>query len=217
VLTSAFVGRTNVGWFDRLTPEHGVVQEPGDLPAIDPKVASRLLAKLNGLGYSGTMNTSPEATTLLYNFWLTLPTEVRTVARFKKHIKLDAYLMAFGRGVRTVEVSDMQDAIKIFQRQMVIRRVMFRGEVPNRVGFYFGLIKELTEWMRRRLQEGMAPDLVARSWRDYEKKTNARRNNEEDIFTRAMDNHARHHLVKVTVKAKNGHTYERYLPMAEDE
>lgn len=217
VLTSAFVGRTNVGWFDRLTPEYGVPQEPGDLPAIDETTKSRLLAKLNNLGYSGTMNTSLDATHLLHEFWLTLPAEVRTVARFKKHIKLDAYLMAFGRGLRTVEVSDMEDAIKIFKRQLCIRRVMFRGEVPNRVGFYLGLIKQLTEWMRRRLKEGIAPDMVARSWRDYERKTNAHRNNEEDIFTRAMDNHARHHLVKVTVKSKNGSNYERYLPMAEDE
>ena len=36
-------------------------------------------------------------------------------------------------------------------------RVMFHGEAKDRIGFYLGLIKELTEWMRRRLAEGLPP------------------------------------------------------------
>ncbi len=217
VFTSAFAGRTKVGWYDRLVPEYGVPQEPGNLPQIDDAVATRLLTKLSKLPYSGTMTVSSEASSCLDLFWATLEPEVRTVARLKKQLKLDAYLMAFGRGAKAAELSDIEDAIKTFKRQVAIRRVMFRGEVPNRVGFYLGLIKELTEWMRRRLAEGIPEAQVARSWRDYELKTNARRNNEEDVFGRAMETHAKHHLYKVPVKAKNGHTYERYLPLPEDE
>ncbi len=111
----------------------------------------------------------------------------------------------------------MEDAIKIFTRQLAIRRVMFKGEAPSRSGFYSGLIKELTEWMRQRLAEGVPEDRVARSWRDYEKKTNARRNNEEDVFGRSMELHAKHHLYKKNIKSRNGHVYERYLPLPEDE
>jgi len=217
VYTSAFAGRTDVGWYDRLIPEYGVPVEPGDLPPIDDIEAAKLLMEINNLNYSGKMGTSSEAKTLLNEFWSAQPLEVKTVARWKKHLRLDAYLIAFGRGVQVVEKSDIADAIKNFVRQLAIRKVLFRGEVPNRVGFYLALIKDLTEWMRRRLAEGIPEADVARSWRDYEHKTNARRNNEEDIFGRAMETHVKHHLYKVEVQAKNGRTYNRYLPLPEDE
>ena len=215
---SSFTGRTKLGWWDRLVPEHGVPQETGDLPPINETEAAQLLTELNNLSYSGTMKMSPEAKDALKEFWLAQTPEIRTKARWKKHLQLDAYLMAFGRGVETVEKSDMEGAIRNFNRQVVIRRVMFHGEAKDRVGFYLSLIKELTEWMRRRLQEGLPPEQVARSWSDYETKTNARRNNEEHIFKKAMDTHTPFHLYKVDVKAKNGHTYQKYLPVPlEDE
>ena len=213
----SFIGRTEVGWWDRLTPEHGVPQETGDLPPISDEVLSRLLKKLNGLPYSGTMTMSTEAKACLEQFWATQSPEVRKVARLKKGLKLDAYLMAFGRGLKVVELEDVEDAIKIFVRQLVIRRVTFRGEAPSRVGYYLGLIKELTQWMRDRLADGIPEAEVARSWRDYERKSNAGRNNEEDIFERAMGTHAKRHLRPVQIKSKNGHTYERYLPLLKDE
>ena len=90
---------------------------------------------------------------------------------------------------------------------------MSHGEAKDRIGFYLSLIKELTEWMRRRLAEGLPPEQVARSWTDYESKTNARRNNEEHVFKKAMDTHTPFHFYKVDIKARNGHTYQKYLPV----
>jgi hypothetical protein len=213
VYVSSFTGRTSLGWWDRLVPEFGVPQETGDLPPINEKEAIQLLIELNSLRYSGTMVMSPEAKDVLREFWLAQTPEIRTKARWKKHLQLDAYLMAFGRAAKTVEKVDMEGAIRTFNRQVVIRRVMFHGEAKDRIGFYLGLIKELTEWMRRRLQEGLPEGQVARSWTDYESKTNARRNNEEHVFKKAMDTHTPFHLYKVDVKAKNGHTYRKYLPV----
>ena len=66
---------------------------------------------------------------------------------------------------------------------------------------------------RRGLDAGISPDRVARSWSDYEDKTNARRNNEEHIFERAMQTHVKRHLLLVKVKARNGHVYDKYLPI----
>lgn len=213
VFTSAFVGRTNVGWWDRLVPEYGTRQEAGKLPPVAPGAASRLLTAINSLPYSGTMANSPEADALLESYWASLGNDIRTTVRLRQQLQVDAYIMSFGRGSKVVEASDMAEAIDIFKRQLVIRKVMFRGEAPDRTGYYLSLIKDLTQWMRRKLAEGVSESLVARSHYDFETKTNARRNNEEHIFERAWAVHAKRHLCEVLVKANNGRVYTKYLPV----
>jgi hypothetical protein len=213
----AFAGRTKLGLWDRLYPEFGVAVEAGDLPAVDSADALRLLTELNNLNYSGTMTMSEEAKSWLDNFWESQPKEVRLKARWKKNLTLDAHMSAFGRGVKVADVEDVDIAIRMFQRQLIIRRVCFTTEVPDRTGYYLGLIKNITQHMRKQLAAGMDPNLVALSRRDYERKTNSTRDNEEHLFERAWEIHRKVYLMPFTVTKANGHEYAKFLPLPEDE
>jgi len=158
---------------------------------------------------------SPDCKARLESFWKSQPDDVRKKARWRKGLFLDAFMSAFGRGVKTADISDAEIAVKIFTRQLVIRRVCFTSEVPDRIGYYLGLIKRITEHMARRLAAGVPAEAVAKSRRDYESETHAYRSNEEHIFARAWDVHSKVHLTPVGVKKANGQVYNKYLP-AED-
>jgi putative DNA primase/helicase len=216
VFMKAFAGRTKLGWYDRLYPEFGAPVEVGDLPAIEPVSAMELVLKLNSLDYSGTMKMSPEAKRLLDDCWNTQTPEIKKKARFRSNLKLDAYMSAFGRGLKVVEAEDADVAIKIFKRQIVIRQVCFTTEVPDRVGYYLGLIKRITERMIKQLAAGYPAEQVAKSRRDYETATNAYRDNEEHIFAKAWETHSKVHLQPVTITKTNGHEYQKFLPVPQE-
>jgi hypothetical protein len=214
--SKAFAGRTKLGLFDRLTPEYGVAVEAGNLPPIPPADAFKVFDALNKLDYSGTMTMATEAREMLDKFWAGQPPDVRKKARWRKHLTVDAYLSAFGRGLKVVEAEDVDIAIRIFTRQLIIRQVHFTDEVPDRIGYYLGLIKKITEKMQAQLRAGAHPYTVAKSRRDYEKATHAHRDNETHIFERAWNSHAPHWLVKFPVQRPNG-VFEKYLPKPEDD
>jgi hypothetical protein len=130
---------------------------------------------------------------------------------------LDAFMSAFGRGSKIAEMEDIDIAIRIFRRQLIIRRVCFTSEVPDRTGYYLGLIKRITEHMRKQLAAGMDPNLVALSRRDYERKTNAMRDNEEHLFSKAWETHYKVHLMPYEVTKANGHTYAKFLPIPDED
>ena len=209
----AFAGRTKLGIYDRLYPEFGAPVEPGNLPEVEPADAVKLMSELLLLDYSSTMGISPEAENRLEEFWREQPKEVRVKVRWKKNLAMDAFMSAFGRGSKIAELDDMDVAIKIFTRQLIIRRVCFSTEVPDRVGFYLGAIKKITERMQRQLDAGVPPEQVAKSRRDYESETHAYRNNEEHIFARAWDAHVKVHLHEITIEKGNKQRYGKYLPM----
>jgi hypothetical protein len=217
VYMKAFAGRTKLGLWDRLYPEYGAPPEVGELPPISTDAALELLAALKRLDYSGTMTMSLDARGLLDKFWSEQPTSVRKKARWKKNLVLDAYMSAFGRGLKVVELEDMDIAVRIFQRQLVIRRLHFTSEVPDRTGYYLGLIKALTETMRRQLKLGLPPEQVALSRRDYERRTNAARDNEEHLFEKAWQIHSRTHLMPVRVQKANGQVYDKFVPLPEED
>jgi hypothetical protein len=75
----------------------------------------------------------------------------------------------------------------------------------------------ITESMRRQLAAGYASAQVALSRRDYERRTNATRDNEEHIFEKAWQIHSRAHLYAVTVEKANGQKYGKFLPIPEEE
>lgn len=216
VYMKSFAGRTKLGLWDRLYPEYGVPVEAGDLPHISAEEAFQLLSELNNLDYSGTMTMQAEAKARLEAFWSGQPDTVRKKARWKKNLLLDAYMSAFGRGLKVVEPEDVEVAIKIFTRQLVIRQTHFTTEVPDRIGYYLGLLKGITEKMGQRLAAGVPADRVAKSRRDFEKETHAHRDNEAHIFARAWDNYAPTWLAKVEIEKANGQRYAKYLP-ADDE
>jgi hypothetical protein len=209
----AFAGRTKLGIYDRLYPEFGAPVEPGNLPDLDSAEAAKLMTELLLLDYSVTMGMSQEAETRLEAFWKEQAKEVRLKVRWKKNLAMDAFMSAFGRGSKVAELADMDVAIKIFTRQLVIRRVCFSTEVPDRVGFYLGAIKKITERMQRQLAAGVPPGQVARSRRDYESETHAYRNNEEHFFARAWDAHVKVHLHEITIEKGNRQRYSKYLPV----
>jgi RepB DNA-primase from phage plasmid len=215
VFMKAFAGRTKLGMYDRLYPEYGVAVEAGELPPINTRDAFELLAELNKLDFSGTMTMSDDAKVRLAEFWDTQPPEVRKKARWKKNLALDAHMSAFGRGSKRVETEDVEIAIRQFVRQLVIRRVCFRSEAPDRVGFYLGKLKDLTSRMESQLAAGIAPELVAMSRRDYENATHAFRDNEAHIFERAWRVYEPVRLAKVKVRKLNGREYDKYLPLDE--
>ena len=130
---------------------------------------------------------------------------------------LDAYMSAFGRGSKTVNLDDVQIAIKIFTRQVVIRRVHFGDEAPDKVGVYLSRIKAITQRVEKRLTAGADPANAAKSRRDYETESHAFRDNELHYFAKAWDVYARGYLKKVTIIRDNGQKYEKYLPADNDE
>jgi len=216
VYLKAFAGRTKLGMWDRLTPEYGTSVEAGELPHINTAEAFDLLADLNKLDYSSTMTMALDARGLLDKFWLEQKSEVRKKARWKKHLFVDAFMSAFGRGSKVVELEDAQIAIRIFTRQLIIRQIHFTTEVPDRTGYYIGLMKNISEKMRRNLTSGYPPAQVAKSRRDFEKETHAHRDNESHLFERAWVAYAPTWLEKFEVKKANGQAYTKYLPMDDE-
>jgi putative DNA primase/helicase len=216
VFMSSFAGRTKLGIYDRLYPEFSPNVEAGDLPNIHIGRAAELLNKILKLDFSGEMTMSPETKTRLDAFWKNQPAEIRKKPRFKKHLMLDMYMAAFGRGVRVAEVEDLDVAVKIFHRQIVIRRVHFTDEVPDKVGLYLGKFKSLTEGMRRRLNAGEPMASVAMSVRDFQTMTNAYRDNDLQTFNGAWRNWEQQ-VVSVDVIAKNGHKYKKFVPVPNED
>jgi hypothetical protein len=213
--TKAFTGRKSQGLWDRFYPEFGTAQLTGDLPMIEPKVAFELLAEFNNLDYSGEMELGAEAKNLLDAFWSEQPTYVQKKARWKKNLTVDAYMSAFGRGVRIVEAQDVEIAIKIFTRQLVVRHACFTTEVPDRIGFYAAQIKRVVEKMSQQIAVGVSPVLVAKSRRDFETAANAYRNNEVHIFERAW-NSLQSRLEPIPFKKGNGQTYQKFIPSSDE-
>jgi len=213
VFAEAFAGRTELGIYDRIYPEFNTPLEAGELPEVDNTEAVKLMVELGSLNYNCMIEMVPEAENRLKEFWRQQPGEIRKKVRLEKHFKTDAFMSAFGRGSTLVEMEDAEIAIRICGRQLVIRQACFGVEIPDRIGFYLEAIKRVTNTMREQLAAGVLPAQVARSRRDYEKVTNASRNNEEHIFARAWEVHSKVHLTDVEVKKENGHSYKKYIPV----
>lgn len=216
---SSFPGKTKIGLWDRFYPEYARSIEAGELPDIDVTQAASLLTRLYSLPFSGKMRMNDDVKAELELFWKAQPAEVRTKVRFKTYLMLDMYMAAWSQGRMTAQIDDLDVAIRIFQRQLIIRREHFRGEIPDRVGYYVGLLKKIVEGQRTMLNKHDAPlNKIAMSIRDYQTDTNAFRDNEVQTFMQAWRIFFGQHLVKVLTRARNGQLYEKYLPMPfEDE
>jgi hypothetical protein len=86
----AFVGRDNLGIFDRLTPEFAEPTIAGDMPPIDSLEAAKMLSAFNRLPYGGSVNTKMtmglEAKDRLTKFWADQTAAVRKKARFRRDL-----------------------------------------------------------------------------------------------------------------------------------
>jgi len=213
---SAFAGRTKLGLFDRLYPEFSGPIEAGDLPEIGQADVFEVHKKLSALNFNVRMTMSDTTKAELTRFWNTQPVEIRRKIRFKKYLMLDMYMAAFGRGVTVAGPEDLTVATKIFNRQIIIRRIHFTDEIPDRVGYYIRHLKKLTESMRKRLVRGEAIAKVAMSLRDFQTLSNAFRDNEVHIFNRAWQNYHEAWLAKTRVIGANGHQYEKFVPAPQE-
>lgn len=214
---SAFSGKTKIGLFDRLYPEFTEPIEAGELPEIKQADIIELHTKIAQLDFNCQMTMSPDTKTSLESFWRGQPGEIRKKIRFKKYLMLDMYMTAFGCGRTVAEPEDLETAIKIFNRQLVIRRVCFTGEIPDRVGFYIGYLKRAEAWMHKRLAAGEPIAKVAMSLRDFQTESHSFRDNEGHIFNRAWAAFHDEWLTKVQITGANGHTYEKFVPVPRED
>jgi hypothetical protein len=211
---ASFAGKTKIGLWDRFYPEFSEPVEAGELPDIEATKAGLLFTRVQSMPFSGKMTMNDEVRQEVEMFWKAQPAEVRTKVRFKVYFVLDMYLAAWGQGRMVAQIDDYDVAVRIFQRQLVIRREHFRGEIPDRVGYYVGLLKKIVEGQRERLNTyGEPASKVAMSMRDYQTDTHAYRDNEVQTFMQAWRVFNEQHMVAVLSLGKNGQMYEKFLPM----
>lgn len=216
VFMSSFAGRTKLGLYDRFYPEYSVPVEAGDLPEVSQGNAYHLLAKINNLNFTGRMTMSPQAKQKLADYWKNQPVEVRKKPRFKTYLALDMYDAAWSLGRMIAEPEDLDVAIRIFERQLVVRDVHFAEEVPDKIGLYIGKLKRITEEMRRRLNRGEDISQVAKSLRDLQTETRAYQSNEIVTFNMAWNNW-KGQMAITKVRAANGHFYDKFVPVPNED
>jgi Bifunctional DNA primase/polymerase, N-terminal len=213
---SAFAGRSKMGLFNRLYPEFSGEIEAGDLPDIPQKEVIGLMSRIKTLKLDVKMTMSEGIKEQIRQFWERQEGSVKRGLRFKKYLILDMYMAAFGRGVLVAEQEDLDVAIKIFNRQMLIRKVCFTTEIPDRVGFYSGKIKAILELMQAGLNAGKHVGDVAVSIVKFHDMTHAYRDNELSVFNRAWAS-LQDHIKAVRVKSRNGQDYVKYIPMPNED
>jgi hypothetical protein len=218
VFMSAFAGRTKLGLWDRFYPEFSNPVEADDLPNISSERIGAIWTALEKMSFTGEMVMTPETKAKVQAFWASQPAALRTKVRFKAYLMLDMYLTAWSEGRMTAQIEDLDAAIRIFTRQLVIRQKHFTGEIPDRIGHYLRLLKGIVKDMRDALNKGATPKQMALSLRDFQTDTNAFRDNELHVFKNAWNAWAKDYMVEVLTIGKNGQTYEKYLPKpTEDE
>lgn len=218
VYMQSLPNRTRLGLFDRFRPEYSVPVDAGDTPDIDIEKAADLFRRLQmQLSSIPTMVMDDDAKDAFALFWASQPADIKTKVRYKKHVLVDAFMSAFSRGSATVQEEDVDRAIRIFQRELVIRKVHFAKEVPNRMAVFTDKMIELTEKMRRQLNRGAHRTLVALGRSDFEKHCGAYKSGEYDLFDRAFQMFSRAKLDRIIVEKGNGQKYEKYLPKPNDD
>jgi hypothetical protein len=140
---SSFPGKTKIGLWDRFYPEFSEPVEAEELPDIDTTKAGQLLTLLYSMPFAGKMTMNADVKMELDIFWRSQPAEAQTKVRFKPYLMLDMYLNAWSQGRMMAQIEDRDVAIRIFQRQLAIRREHFRGEFPDRIGYFVGLLRDV--------------------------------------------------------------------------
>jgi len=213
---SSFPGKNSQGLMDRMMPEFGVSQESGDLPPIDPTEAMKLMHEFDCLRYEGTIAMPAKIKARFEEFWRSQSYAVRRKNRLRLHLQKDVLITAFGAGRREVTSDILDSCFEVFTRGLVIREKSFAMEIPSRVGFYIGKIKEILADQEKQLKRGVPREQVALSKRDFAKQTHSYDRNEEEFFERSW-NLCRGYMSSIPVTGKNGLKYEKWLPASRDE
>jgi len=218
VVTLAFQGRGKQGINERLDIEYSPAIEPSDLPRISESTKGNLVDRLLKLlaanqCWKEPMSMSAEAKEYLDAYWASQPQEVRQKIRFRKNLWLDVYMRAFSRGETVATLEDARLCAEHFDRDKVIRAVHFQGEISDKVSMYVKRLKEIAKEMRRKMNKGLPVRVVALSKRDLQTMTHAFDDNDDVFFDRALNVFGKAHLWQVAVKAHNGQTYTKFIPM----
>jgi hypothetical protein len=223
MVRAAFAGRKKQGIDERLSLEHSPRIEGADLPAIPDKVklelADKLVRLLEKMKAKGMlfMSATEDAKDYLDAYWKQQPKEVREKIRLRRNLWLDVYMRAFSRGEAVATLEDAMRVAEHFERDKVIRRVHFRGEIASKVGLYLARIQKAVKTMRTQLNRGVVVPLVAMSKRDLQNYTHAFDDNELDLFDRAFKAYANGNLWEVSIKAANGHAYWKLIPIPHED
>ena len=220
VIVQAFAGRKVLGIYDRMYPEYSPAIEAGDLPEITMAMASPVWAAINKLlttAGTGQMTMGDGVKALVDEFWKSQPKEHRARSRWKKHLMLDMYMSAFGRGSMIADTVDWEAAKKQYLRQVIIREKHFVTEVPDKIGVYNSRIKALVERMTVRLRAGETIKQVAMSQRDFTTITHAYRDNDIHTFQQAWRNWEGSLLASIKIEGKNGQEYKKFVPIPDED
>jgi hypothetical protein len=221
VVRAAFAGRKKQGIDERLSLEHSPKIEGGNLPTIPEDVKLMLCDKLvrligDPMRWEKPMTATDDARAFIDAYWKQQPKEVREKIRLRRNLWLDVYMRAFSRGESVATLEDAMRVAEHFERDKVIRRVHFRGEIASKVGLYAERLQKIFAAVRAQLNRGVAVPLVALSKRDLQTQTHAFDDNELDIFDRAFKSYAIGNLWEVRVTAANGHSYTKFIPIAHE-
>ncbi len=218
VIVQAFAGRKQLGLYDRFYPEYSPAIEAGDLPQIDVGKAAQVWTVINELlKTSGHMKMADGVKALVDGFWKAQPKEHRNRVRWKKHLMLDMYMSAYGRGSMIAELPDWEAAKKIYLRQVAIREKHFITEVPDKIGVYNHRIRVIVERMEARLRAGETVQKVALSQRDFMTATHAYRDNDVHTFNHAWRHWEGALLNSVPITGGNGQKYTKYVPVPNED
>jgi hypothetical protein len=218
VVTQAFQGRGKQGINERLDIEYSPAIEPGDLPRISEAVKTDLRSKLLVLmgahsNWQQPMSMGADAKEFLDAFWASQTLEIRQKIRLRKNLWLDVYMRTFSRSETVATLEDAQLCVEHFERDKRIREVHFQGEISDKVSMYVKRLKGIIAEMRRQMNKGLPVRVVALSKRDLQTKTHAFDDNDDVFFDRALNVVGKAHLWQVLVKASNGQTYTKFIPM----
>jgi hypothetical protein len=213
-IATAFTGRMDEGFNDRLIPEFAIPPRAGGKPALDMESCFLLHEKIRDLiqYYKGrTVGITEEATAAIEACWESQPEKVMRKVRFKAELELDAHLNAIGRHADNVELEDVLDAITNFTRRLEIRDAFLVKENKSDVGRYISIFKRLADKMLPEMTEGRDPWEYAMSKRDFLTDSHAYRDDELDIAERAWSSFASNFLQIIT-KEVQGQVRAKYYP-----
>lgn len=215
-----------LGFFDRLTLEFADPRKPGRTPLMEDqrekveKFYSRflLLKKVN-------IQQGHKAQAYIEDYWQSLPENEQAAVRRKKNLYLDHFLIQAGlmagcekpKTAGETHLQDALDAIANDQRQAIIRRLHVTTEVSDNIGFYISKFKKIWEKQGAAIQGGADPVSVALTQREYFKRTNAHRNNEEHIAERAWKPFGQMYLMSITKTQSAGPKATWYVPKPESQ
>jgi hypothetical protein len=216
---TAFPRTKDQGLPDRFIPEYSPRIEAGSLPepnfALGAEGLEEIIKTIQSAKTSG-LTLSAEAKATFQEVWNRQEPQYKTSPRFRQQFMLEVYLKAIGEGRTTALPSDVLVASEIVERRKPIRQKFLDEQIPNQAGVYTSRLKAIHADMFRQLRRGIRWETVALSKRDLATMTQAYKEADLSTFNQAW-NSMKSFWTPVNIRANNGHTYAKYVPMPEEQ